>query len=406
MTTTAPYPIQQTVPPAYPTQQTIKITENQITEKLNITNQEISAPVSTPVAPLSNLQHSANDPQAVPFISNPIDMADSEFNGPESVLRKFTKLGAVAITLGAVCLLTIITVSSSATTVDSGFVGIVKRFGAVDLDNALPEGLNWVAPFVISVHQMDTRMRAATHRSMASSKDLQTVTTEVSVQFYLNGALAPKMYQQIGTLASVESSIISPAIQESVKSVTANYAAEELITKRDAVKTQIKSKIIDFITVTLAEKEINGAVQVANVAITDFEFSIEFNRAIELKVRAEQEALQAKNEKVKRVTQAEAANAERRLEADSAAYQIKTSSEARAKAIELEAKSLKSNPELIQLRLAEKWDGRLPQVSGSAGNMLLDVNGIMNKNKGGRNRRDQLPGNLAINARLLSHDRD
>ena len=167
-------------------------------------------------------------------------------------------------------------------------------------------------------------MRAAKHRSMASSKDLQTVTTEVSVQFYLNGALAPKMYQQIGTLASVESSIISPAIQESVKSVTAKYAAEELITKRDAVKTQIKSKIIDFITVTLAEKEINGAVQVANVAITDFEFSREFNRAIELKVRAEQEALQAKNEKVKRVTQAEAANAERRLEADSAAYQIKS----------------------------------------------------------------------------------
>ena len=151
-----------------------------------------------------------------------------------------------------------------------------------------------------AVHQMDTRMRAAKHRSMASSKDLQTVTTEVSVQFYLNGALAPKMYQQIGTLASVESSIISPAIQESVKSVTANYAAEELITKRDAVKTQIKSKIIDFIRVTLAEKDINGAVQVANVAITDFEFSREFNRAIELKVRAEQEALQAKNEKVKR----------------------------------------------------------------------------------------------------------
>ena len=84
-----------------------------------------------------------------------------------------------------------------------------------------------------------------------------------------------------------------------------------------------------------------------------------------------------------------------------------TSSEARAKAIELEAKSLKSNPELIQLRLAEKWDGRLPQVSGSAGNMLLDVNGIMNRSKGGRNKRDQLPaGNLAINARLLSHDRD
>jgi len=415
MTTTAPYPIQQTVPPAYPTQQTIKVTENpENIEKaenpentLKVTNSEAAAPVNTPVSntQISNTQQHTNEPEALPFISN---MADSEsYNGPESIVRKFTKLGAVAITFGAITLLTIITISSSATTVDSGYVGIVKRFGAVDLDNPLKEGLNWVAPFVISVHQMDTRMRAAKHRSMASSKDLQTVTTEVSVQFYLNGDLAPKMYQQIGTLANVESSVISPAIQESVKSVTANYAAEELITKRDSVKTQIKSRIIEFISVTLTKKGIDGAVKVANVAITDFEFSREFNRAIELKVRAEQEALQAKNEKVKRVTQAEAANAERKLEADSAAYQIKTSSEARARAIELEAASLKSNPELIQLRLAEKWDGRLPQVSGSAGNMLLDVNGIMNRNRGGgRNKRDQLPGDLGVNARLLSHDRN
>ena len=78
------------------------------------------------------------------------------------------------------------------------------------------------------------------------------------------------------------------------------------------------------------------------------------------------------------------------------------SSEARAKAIELEARSLKSNPELIQLRLAEKWDGRLPQVSGSAGNMLLDVNGLMAKKSNRRNKRDQIVGE---GVRLLSHDR-
>ena len=78
-------------------------------------------------------------------------------------------------------------------------------------------------------------------------------------------------------------------------------------------------------------------------------------------------------------------------------------SEARAKAIELEAASLKSNPELIQLRLAEKWDGRLPQVSGSSGNMLLDVNGLMNRNRAGsRNRRNEIPGEQG---RLISHDR-
>ena len=69
-------------------------------------------------------------------------------------------------------------------------------------------------------------------------------------------------------------------------------------------------------------------------AITDFDFSAEFNRAIEEKVRAEQEALKAKNEKLRRVTQAEAAAAERTLAADAAAYEIEVESKARAAAIE------------------------------------------------------------------------
>ena len=238
-------------------------------------------------------------------------------------IQRVTKLGGIAIVAGVLLLGTFITIMSSATTVDSGYVGVVKRFGAVDLNAPLKEGLNWVTPFIVSVHQVDTKMRAVQHRSMASSKDLQTVTTEVSVQFYLNGALAPKMYQQIGAIANVESSVISPGIQEAVKSITAKYTAEELITKRDSVKTQIKQQIIDFIKVTLGKKDIDGGVLVANVAITDFEFSREFNRAIELKVKAEQEALQAKNEKTRRVTQAEAAAREKELAADAEAYQIK-----------------------------------------------------------------------------------
>ena len=213
-------------------------------------------------------------------------------------------------------------VSSSAATVESGHVGIIKTFGAVKLDTPLNEGLNWVTPFIDSVYQMDTKMRAKHDRSMASSADLQIVTTEVSVQFYLIADLAPKMYQQIGTLEMIESSIIGPAIQESVKSVTAKYSAEKLITQRDVVKTKIKSQIISFIKVSLGKKEIDGGLEVANVAITDFEFSREFNRAIEMKVKAEQEAKQAENEKTRRITQAQAANEEKKLAADAEAYQI------------------------------------------------------------------------------------
>ena len=142
------------------------------------------------------------------------------------------------------------------------------------------------------------------------------------------------------------------------------------------MKSQIQLAIQAFIDTTLEQKQVVGAVTVANVAITDFDFSSEFNRAIEEKVRAEQEALKAINEKLRRVTQAEAAAAERTLAADAEAYQIQVASQARADAIRREAEALKDNPALIQLRIAEKWDGRLPQVSGGDVIPLLNLQAI------------------------------
>ena len=117
------------------------------------------------------------------------------------------------------------------------------------------------------------------------------------------------------------------------------------------------------------------------MAITDFRFSEEFDRAIELKVKAEQEALQARNEKVKRVTQAEAAYQEKKLAADAAAYDIEARSKAKALAIEREAKALKDNPELIQLRLSEKWDGTLPKFTGAETVPFINVDSVLNDNQ-------------------------
>jgi hypothetical protein len=75
--------------------------------------------------------------------------------------------------------------------------------------------------------------------------------------------------------------------------------------------------------------------------------------------------LQAKNEKLKRVTQAEAAAAERQLSADAEAYSTEVQSKARAEAIRREADALKQSPDLIRLRTVERWDGVLPRVNGS-----------------------------------------
>ena len=260
--------------------------------------------------------------------------------------------------------------------VDSGHVGVVRVLGAVQ-PVALEEGFHMKVPFVQDVVQLDVRLRKAENDASAASKDLQVVSTQVAVQYSLTGDAMPLTFQRIGPRASVvETNVIYPAIMESVKSITAQYTAEELVTRRAEVKVQIQEAIANNIDTTLNQKGAIGAVELANVAITDFEFSAEFNRAIEEKVRAEQEALKAENEKLRRVTQAEAAAAERTLAADAEAYQIEVASKAKAEAIRREAEALRDNPDLIQLRLAEKWDGQLPQFTGGDAIPLLNVDAL------------------------------
>ena len=260
-------------------------------------------------------------------------------------------------------------------TVPAGHAGVVKRLGAVQPEH-FTEGFHGKLPMVDSVEDIDIRLRKAESTASAASADLQVVETKVAVQYSLTADILPRAYQQIGNRGIIEATVIDPAIQESVKAVTAKYTAEELVTKRAEVKSLIQTAIDEFINTTLAQKEVPNAIIVANVAITDFLFTDEFNRAIEDKVKAEQEALKAENEKLRRVTQAEAAAAERTLAADAEAYQVEVTSKARAEAIRREAEALKGNEELIQLRLAESWDGQLPQVSGGNTIPLLNLESL------------------------------
>jgi regulator of protease activity HflC (stomatin/prohibitin superfamily) len=274
-----------------------------------------------------------------------------------------------------VIILVIVLATSAFVIVESGHVGVVVTLGAVQ-PVPLSEGFHLKKPFMDKIVQTDVRLTKAVSKSVAASKDLQTVQTQVSVQYSLTGAVAPRTYQRIGVRDVVAATVIGPAIQESVKAVTAQFTAEQLVTRRAEVKQQIQLAIESFIRVTLEDKDVPTALTIANVAITDFEFSDEFNKAIELKVRAEQEALQAVNEKTRRVTQAEAGYQERKLAADGEAYEIETASRAKADAITREAKALKNNPQLIQLRLAEKWDGTLPRFTGGS-IPLINIDSVM-----------------------------
>ncbi|MEE8298179.1 MAG: prohibitin family protein [Thermodesulfobacteriota bacterium] len=286
------------------------------------------------------------------------------------------KLENINFLYPVIIILVIVLATSAFVIVESGHVGVIVTLGAVQ-PKPLPEGFHLKKPFMDKIEQTDIRLTKAISKSVAASKDLQTVETQVSVQYSITGAVAPRTYQRIGTRDVVAATVIGPAIQESVKAVTAQFTAEQLVTRRAEVKQQIQTAIESFIRVTLEDKDVPTALTIANVAITDFEFSEEFNKAIELKVRAEQEALQAINEKTRRVTQAEAGYQERKLAADGEAYEIEAASKAKADAIAREAKALKNNPQLIQLRLAEKWDGTLPRFTGGETIPLINIDSVM-----------------------------
>jgi regulator of protease activity HflC (stomatin/prohibitin superfamily) len=273
--------------------------------------------------------------------------------------------------------LAVLAVVSSCTSVSTGTVGVVRHFGAVD-SVALNPGVHFIQPWPFSsVEEVNTQVGTTEAEALAASKDLQSVKTKVSIQWTILPSSAPQVINGFGDEHRMESAILTPAIQEVVKAVSARYTAEELITKRHEVKLGIEQELDAFVKKTLTEKSAVGAIKIANVAVTNFEFSKDFNDSIEAKVKAEQDSLRAENEKKTRVTQAEAKAQEvtlsaqadaksKTLAADAQAYAIDAESKARAAAIQREGAALQSSPNVIQLRTAERWNGQLPTYTGSA----------------------------------------
>lgn len=289
-------------------------------------------------------------------------------------MNDFSTKKIIAIVASAVLgLFLLVALFNSYTVIEGGFVGVKKRLGNVS-NTELEQGFHFMIPFVDSVTKIDTRLVPIPIDAKAASKDLQKVTTQVTLAHHLTGAMAAETYQKIGALKELDAAVVSPGIQEAVKAVTAQYTAEELITKRSTVKLQIEEAIKSYLAKALTEAGVPGAINVNSVAITDFQFSKEFDESIEAKVKAEQEALKAENEKKTKITQAEAAAESIKRAADAEAYKTQKEAEARAGAIKVEGEALRANPAVLQLRAIEKWKGYVPTFQGGNGQIIPFVN--------------------------------
>lgn len=240
--------------------------------------------------------------------------------------------------------------------VDTGQVAIVKRFGKViDIKE---EGLNFKLPIVDKVYKMNTREQTLrfsyegdnndSPAISASTRDMQTVLVSITVSDVVSDPM--KLYRAF-TGNHVRSMMV-PRVKDAVQSQVAKYTIEEFIAKRDQLSKDIYSD--------LEETFANYGVTLTNVSIIDHDFSDAYEQAVEAKKIAEQQVEEERQKQQKLIVEQE--------------NKVKLAElEVERKKLEAEANSIITNSlskEILQKQMIEKWDGKLPYVTGDSSTIL------------------------------------
>lgn len=247
---------------------------------------------------------------------------------------------------------------SSFTVVGAGHTGVVSTFGQVSED-VLQEGFHFKAPWQ-KVTKMDNRIVKLEVSTEAFSSDLQTVNVNLAVNYRVDTAKSFSIVKNVGT--KYEDVLITPAVNEVMKSIMASYTAEQSITNRNVISAALLDE--------LNEKLSESGIYVSDINIIDFDFSDVYVAAIEAKQVAEQEKLRAKIEQEQLTMEKESESARRVIDAQAAAEVAKIEAEAAAYAGEKEAAANEKIAEsltqpLIDYYKIQQWDGKLPSVTGT-----------------------------------------
>jgi regulator of protease activity HflC (stomatin/prohibitin superfamily) len=260
-----------------------------------------------------------------------------------TLVNRLPRTNYIVIGGTVLTLLVGVTLLNCFVTVNPGERGVVIKLGKVQ-DGVLDEGTHPILPFITSVKKLSVRIQKTDIETSAGTKDLQSVTTSISLNWYIDPTKVNKVYQQIGDQQEVVTRIITPALNEVLKAATPKRTAEEILTQRAELKEEIDGEIKKRLTVY--------GIQASEVALVNVAFSAEFAKAIEAKQISEQQAKQAEYEALKAAKQAQA-------EINRAKGQ--------AEAQRLMRQTL--TPELLQKQAIEKWNGQFPQVISGNGTL-------------------------------------
>jgi prohibitin 2 len=234
-------------------------------------------------------------------------------------------------------------------TVDTGHRGIKVRFGQVE-GEALPEGLYFVNPVTTTIVQIDTRTQRWDDKTDAYTKDVQISHIAFTLNYQLRPEAAATVFRTVG--ADWANKLIGQVLYQDLKDVIAKWDAVDLIANRQKATDDAQAAIVR----DLQQRNI----VVSGFFLNDIAFSNEFDRAVEEKVIAAQQALQAQNQ-TERIKQE--------------AQQKVIQAQAEAQSMKIRADALAQNPKLVEWEAVQKWNGVLPQYTLGGAMPFIQVPG-------------------------------
>lgn len=212
--------------------------------------------------------------------------------------------------------------------------GVKVTLGVVS-DQSFPEGIHFVTPFISKIVTMNVRTQKRDITTAVYTKDIQQAKISYVINYNLQPENAYKMYREVGS--DYEDKILMPVVEGSIKDVIGKWNAQDLVANREQATSEILIKLQNHLK--------DNYINVTDFQITAINYSDVFERAIESKVTAEQDALKAKNKTV---------------QIQEEAKQRLITAEAEAKSMSIRANALAQNKALVEYEAVQKWNGKLP----------------------------------------------
>ena len=219
--------------------------------------------------------------------------------------------------------------------VGPGERGIKIRLGQVQT-TSYEEGLHLIVPFIDKFRTMDVKTQRNTITTAVYTKDIQQARINYVLNYNVEPSSVNKLFQQVGL--DYESKILIPVVEGTIKDIIGKWNAQDLIANREKATGDILFK--------LQEQLKDNYLVITDFQMTEINYSDVFEKAIESKVTAEQEALKAKNKTV---------------QVQEEAKQKVIAAEAEARSMAIRAQALSQNKSLVQYEAVQKWDGKMPQ---------------------------------------------